>query len=93
MGKNGTANSGNRRASGAGERAGGETPERRFRGMKLRPGYETKGDIDRPPFEGHPDHEDDKARPNRESRGAHREADTAGQHGQRPSHRPAKDGA
>jgi hypothetical protein len=72
-------------------RAGGETPARRFADMKAKPpGYEQKGDIERPPFEGHPDHGPNKGRPQHEHAGDEGEVDTAGQHGQRPAHQPPK---
>ena len=66
-------------------KAGGETPRQRFAERSFPPGYEQKGDIDRPPFEGHPAQEDNKARP---ARDASREPKTAGQHGQRPKRDP-----
>ncbi len=67
-------------------KAGGETPARRFAGIKVKPGYEQKGDIERPPFESHPNHGPNKARPQHRTR----DVDTAGQHGQRPTHMPRK---
>jgi hypothetical protein len=71
-------------------KAGGETPERRFAGMKTKPGYEQKGDIERPPFEGHPDHGPNKARPQHQRPAEEREVEVSGQHGQRPAHLPPK---
>ncbi len=68
-------------------KAGGETPERRFGERHFPPGYEQKGDIERPPFEGHPDHAENGGRP---SRDPVREPDTSGQHGQRPKQVPAR---
>ena len=65
-------------------KAGGETPRQRFAKRSFPPGYEQKGDIERPPFEGHPDHAANKGRPHRESPGA----GTSGQHGQRPKREP-----
>jgi hypothetical protein len=59
-------------------KAGGETPRQRFAERSFPPGYEQKGDIERPPFEGHPAQEENKAR----------EPNTAGQHGQRPKRDP-----
>ncbi len=66
-------------------KAGGETPNRRFAGRSFPPRYEQKGDIERPPFEGHPDHEENGARP---AHDAAREPEASGQHGQRPKHVP-----
>jgi hypothetical protein len=65
-------------------KAGGETPSRRFAERDFPEGYEQKGNIARPPFEGHPDHGANKGRPNHQSPGA----DTSGQHGQRPKQDP-----
>jgi hypothetical protein len=65
-------------------KAGGETPRQRFAGRSFPPGYEQKGDVERPPFEGHPDHEANRGRPYRQSPGA----ETSGQHGQRPKREP-----
>jgi len=66
-------------------KAGGETPERRFAERRFPPGYEQKGDIERPPFEGHPDHKENSGRPPHDSA---REPGTSGQHGQRPKQVP-----
>jgi hypothetical protein len=66
-------------------KAGGETPRQRFAERSFPPGYEQKGDIDRPPFEGHPAHHENKARP---ANSSGREPDTGGQHGQRPKRDP-----
>ncbi len=66
-------------------KAGGETPARRFGERRFAPGYEQKGDIERPPFEGHPDHAENGARPCRDST---HEPETSGQHGQRPKQLP-----
>lgn len=63
---------------------GGETPKRRFAEKSFPSGYEQKGDVDRPPFEGHPDQEANSGRP----RHKQRHAETAGQHGQRPKKEP-----
>jgi hypothetical protein len=65
-------------------KAGGETPNRRFAGRRFSESYQQKGDIERPPFEGHPDHETNSGRPNRQSPGP----ETSGQHGQRPKREP-----
>jgi len=65
-------------------KAGGGTPRQRFADRSFPPGYEQKGDIERPPFEGHPDHAANSGRPRRQSPGA----ETSGQHGQRPKHDP-----
>jgi hypothetical protein len=65
-------------------KAGGETPSRRLAERRFPEGYEQKGDIERPPFEGHPDHEANKGRPSHQSPGG----DTSGQHGQRPKKDP-----
>ena len=65
-------------------KTGGETPRLRFAGRSLLPNHAQKGDVDRPPFEGHPDHEANSGRPYRQSPGA----ETSGQHGQRPKREP-----
>jgi hypothetical protein len=61
-------------------KAGGEAPARRFAERLFQSGYGQKGDVDRAPFEGHPGHDENSARPR------HRppEPGTSGQHGQRP---------
>ena len=66
-------------------KAGGETPRQRFGERSFPPGYEQKGDVERPPFEGHPSHEENKGRPSTHNE---REPDTDGQHGQRPKRQP-----
>jgi hypothetical protein len=66
-------------------KAGGETPDRRFAGRSFPEGYHQKGDIDRPPFEGHPAYEENSGRPTHHYE---REPSTGGQHGQRPKKDP-----
>lgn len=61
---------------------GGETPERRFAGHRVTPGEEQKGDIERAPFEGHPDSGSNPGRPDSSHAVG---ADAAGRHGQRPA--------